>query len=92
MAKVKTSKKKQGVEANGAPMSATNEMPMPRQFQRGLGSAYANAVTTLLDAASEVSGSKNDFLGVKAELLDPAEYGAHSLIAGPHQPMKHGKE
>ena len=88
MAKAKESKKKQGVGANGAPMSATNEMPMPRQFQRGLGTAYANAVTTLLDSASEVSGTKNGFLGIESKVLDPAEYGAHSLVYGPGRKMK----
>lgn len=88
MAKAKESKKKQGVVANGAPMSATNEMPMPRQFQRGLGTAYATAVTTLLDQAEEIAGTKHGFLGVDSKLLDPAEYGAHSLVYGPGRKMK----
>lgn len=94
MAKAKAKKesnKKQGVEANGASMSATNEMSLPRQMQRGLGTAYANAVTKLLDSADEISGSKNPFLGQPNHLLDPAEYGAHSLIYGPGRGMKEGQ-
>jgi hypothetical protein len=83
--------KKEGKDVNGAAMSHTNEMPQARQLNRGLGSAYAVAVTTVLDAAGEISGSKNPFLGVKSELLDPAEYGAHSLLHGPGRGMKHGQ-
>lgn len=87
----KKSNKKQGKDANGAAMSHTNQMPEPRELNRGLGSAYAVAVTKILDAADEVSGSKNPFLGVDSKLLDPNEYGAHSLIHGPGLGMKHGQ-
>jgi hypothetical protein len=91
MARIKTkgqSAKDQGSPANTDEASSTNVMPEPRTYKRGIGSAYAYAVETLIKNADKISGSKNGFLGVNKKELDPNEYGQHSLLPKDFEPRK----
>lgn len=80
--------KEQGSPANTDEASSTNIMPEPRTYKRGIGSAYAYAVDTLIKNAEKISGSKNGFLGIDKKELDPAEYGKHSLLPKDFNPRK----
>lgn len=92
MARIKTkggkSKKHQGEAASPEELSSTNIMPEPRTFRRGIGSAYAYAVDTILEQAKKISGSRNGFLGVDKVELDANEYGQHSLLPKDFEPRK----
>lgn len=61
------SKKEQGTYASSKSLG-----------ERGLGSAYANAVGGLMNQVDGVKGSKNGFLGVAHKTIDPRQF-SHSL-------------
>ena len=91
MARIKTkgrSNKQQGNPAQTDEASSTNVFPEPRTYKRGIGSAYAYAVDSLIKQAGEISGSKNGFLGVEKKELDPNEYGQHSILPKDFDPRK----
>ena len=75
----KKSNKKQGDQASGASLSDSRQVRDPRTMERGIGSSFATAVARIMDMAPEIAGSKNGFLGVEKQVLDPKE-NMHSSI------------
>lgn len=88
----KVSKKKQGQEADPSAMSSANIIRDPQHLGRGLGSAYAIAVDNLHKQAEEMSGSKNGFLGVAKEHINPYENLHSSLLPKGFDPRTKASE
>lgn len=82
------SKKMQGEAASTDEASSTNILPEPRTYKRGIGSAYAYAIDSLIKNVDKFKGSKNGFMGWEKKELDPSEYAEQSLLPKDFDPRR----
>jgi hypothetical protein len=74
----KKSRHSGGSSVTSGSASDTRTRPHAPSQSRGDGSSFAFAIKDMMEDASQMKGSKSEFLGVPSEILDPKQY-AHSL-------------